>query len=81
MFLDGLNWSILLHRNIRFTECGNRLSHTGGERNWVQVVCNGGVASLMSWLYIMDCGCGEQPIDLIFNYRCSWLSLAVLGKL
>ncbi|KAK4325251.1 hypothetical protein Pmani_004209 [Petrolisthes manimaculis] len=53
----------------------------GGERNWVQVVCNGGVASLMSWLYIIDCGCGEQPINLLYNYRCSWLSLAVLGAL
>ncbi|XP_050717135.1 transmembrane protein 19-like isoform X1 [Eriocheir sinensis] len=53
----------------------------GGERNWVQVICNGGVASLISWFYIVDCGCGENPVDLIYNYRCSWLSVAVLGAL
>ncbi|XP_068248509.1 transmembrane protein 19 isoform X2 [Palaemon carinicauda] len=53
----------------------------GGERNWVQVLCNGGVASLMAWFYIMDCGCGENPIDMVYNYRCSWLSIAVLGAL
>lgn len=28
-----------------------------------------------------DCGCGENPVDLIYNYRCSWLSVAVLGAL
>ena len=53
---------------------------TGGRRNWVQVLCNGGVASLISWFYIVDCGCGENPVDLIYSYRCSWLSVAVLGK-
>ncbi|XP_042207279.1 transmembrane protein 19-like isoform X3 [Homarus americanus] len=53
----------------------------GGERNWVQVVCNGGVASLLALFYMMDCGCGEHPIDMIYNYRCSWLNLAVLGAL
>ncbi|XP_045136021.1 transmembrane protein 19-like isoform X1 [Portunus trituberculatus] len=53
----------------------------GGERNWVQVMCNGGVASLIAWFYIVDCGCGENPVDLIYSYRCSWLSVAVLGAL
>ncbi|KAK7060658.1 Transmembrane protein 19 [Halocaridina rubra] len=53
----------------------------GGERNWIQVLCNGGVASLMAWFHILDCGCGEKPIDLVYNYRCSWLSLAVMGAL
>lgn len=53
----------------------------GGERNWVQVVCNGGVASLMALFYMIDCGIGEHPIDLVYNYRCSWLSLAILGAL
>lgn len=37
------------------------------------------MASLISWFYIVDCGCGENPVDLIYNYRCSWLSVAVLG--
>ncbi|XP_037780926.1 transmembrane protein 19-like isoform X1 [Penaeus monodon] len=53
----------------------------GGERNWVQVVCNGGVASLLAWLFIVDCGCGENPVDLVYKYRCSWLSVAILGAL
>ncbi|CAL4066716.1 unnamed protein product [Meganyctiphanes norvegica] len=53
----------------------------GGQRNWVQIICNGGVASFLAWLYIVDCGCGEHPIDLVYNYRCSWLAVAVLGMI
>lgn len=53
----------------------------GGERNWVQVMCNGGVAFLLAWFHMVDCGCGENPIDLVYNYRCSWLNIAVLGAL
>ena len=52
----------------------------GGQRNWVQVLCNGGMAAQLAFLYILDLGCGERPIDFINDYRGSWLSLGVLGK-
>lgn len=51
----------------------------GGQRNWVQVVCNSGMAIHVALLYILDTGCGERPIDFSEDYRASWLGLALLG--
>lgn len=53
----------------------------GGQRNWVQVLCNGGMATQLALLYILDVGCGELPIDFNRFYRPSWLSIGVLGKM
>ncbi|XP_045498001.1 transmembrane protein 19 [Colias croceus] len=53
----------------------------GGERTWVQVLCNGGMATQLAILYIIDVGSSERPIDFIKDYRASWLSMGVLGVL
>uniref|UniRef100_T1GYT4 Transmembrane protein 19 n=1 Tax=Megaselia scalaris TaxID=36166 RepID=T1GYT4_MEGSC len=34
-----------------------------GQRNWIQVFCNSGVATLLAILYLIDCGSGEKPIN------------------
>lgn len=52
-----------------------------GRRNWIQVLCNGGMALLLSMLYLLDCGSGERPIDFSKNYRSSWLGIGILSKL
>ena len=52
----------------------------GGQRNWIQVLCNGGMASQLALLYLLDVGCGERPIDFVKDYRSSWLSMGILGK-
>ena len=52
----------------------------GGNRNWIQVLCNGGAPTLMAVLYIIDCGVGETPIDFDNAYHASMISMAVLGK-
>ena len=52
----------------------------GGQRNWIQVLCNGGMAAQLAILYLLDVGCGEQPIDFYNNYRASWLSIGIMGK-
>lgn len=52
----------------------------GGQRNWIQVLCNGGMASQLALLYLLDVGCGERPIDFVKDYRSSWLSIGILGK-
>ena len=52
----------------------------GGQRNWIQVLCNGGMASQLALLYLLDVGCGEKPIDFDKDYRSSWLSIGILGK-
>ncbi|XP_029651315.1 transmembrane protein 19 [Octopus sinensis] len=53
----------------------------GGQRNWVQVVCNGGVASEISLMYLIDIGMKEFPVDFVNHYQASWMSTAVLGAL
>lgn len=51
-----------------------------GRRNWLQVLCNTGMALQLAVLYIFDCGCGERPIDFRTNYRSSWLSIGVMSS-
>lgn len=51
----------------------------GGQRNWIQVLCNGGMATQLALLYLLDVGASEKPIDFVKNYRSSWLSVGVLG--
>ncbi|XP_045448107.1 transmembrane protein 19 [Melitaea cinxia] len=51
----------------------------GGQRNWVQVLCNGGMATQLALLHLLDVGATERPIDFVHNYRASWLSVGVLG--
>lgn len=51
-----------------------------GKRNWLQVLCNTGMALQLAVLYIIDCGCGERPIDFKSNYRSSWLSIGVMAS-
>lgn len=53
----------------------------GGQRTWVQVLCNGGMPTQLALLYLLDVGCGEHPIDFDKNYRSSWLSIGILGIL
>ncbi|XP_046965640.1 transmembrane protein 19 [Vanessa cardui] len=51
----------------------------GGQRNWIQVLCNGGMATQLGLLYLLDVGASERPIDFVNDYRASWLSIGVLG--
>ncbi|KAH0949612.1 hypothetical protein HN011_006047 [Eciton burchellii] len=51
----------------------------GGQRNWIQVLCNGGMATQLALLYLLDIGSGERPIDFDKEYRSSWLSIGILG--
>jgi uncharacterized membrane protein len=57
------------------------LSDAGGQRNWIQVVCNGGTATVFSFLYMLEAGCREKPIDFRTSYYESTYALAVLGAL
>jgi hypothetical protein len=38
------------------------------------------MATQLAFLYILDSGCGERPINFVKDYRASWLGLGVLGK-
>ncbi|CAD7005996.1 transmembrane protein 19 [Ceratitis capitata] len=50
-----------------------------GQRNWVQVLCNSGMATQLAILYLIDCGSCERPINFTDEYRSSWLGLAVMS--
>ena len=39
-------------------------SFPGGQRDWVQVMCNGGVASTAAMFYLLSAGMGELPLRL-----------------
>lgn len=51
----------------------------GGQRNWLQVLCNGGVAAYLGVIYFIESGSGEHAIDFRHHYRQSWLSIAILS--
>ncbi|XP_054656605.1 transmembrane protein 19 [Dunckerocampus dactyliophorus] len=53
----------------------------GGQRNWVQVFCNGGVPTELALLYMIEVGPGEIPIDFGRQYTASWMCLSLLGAL
>ena len=55
--------------------------YSGGQRNFVQVLCNGGVAVAASVFYLVDVGCREQPIDFAHKFNASIISVAVLGSI
>ena len=53
-----------------------------GQRNWVQVICNGGIAAEFSLLYLIERGnAGEIPINFQSNYDSSWWAISVLAAL
>lgn len=53
-----------------------------GQRNWTQVVCNGGVAGQMALLYLMERGTGgEIAVNFTYDYSSSWFAMAVLGAI
>lgn len=53
----------------------------GGQRNWAQVLCNGGMAAEFALVLLMDSGVGEYVIDFREAYNSSWLCVSVLGCL
>lgn len=56
--------------------------HSGGQRDWTQVFCNGGVATVAAALYIRDVGFGERALDLFCEPHPSTLfALACLSSL
>lgn len=55
---------------------------TGGRRNWIQVVSNGGVGLELAILMLIEKGpANEMPINFSYDYFPSWLSIAFLGSM
>ncbi|XP_041936307.1 transmembrane protein 19 [Alosa sapidissima] len=53
----------------------------GGQRNWIQVLCNGGIPTELALLYMIEVGSGEIPVDFGKQYSASWICLSLLGAL
>lgn len=55
------------------------------QRTWIQVVCNGGISSLLSLLYILEKGGSgsgtEYPVNFTQDYNSSWFAMSVLGAI
>lgn len=52
----------------------------GGQRNWITVLCTGGVATQLALLYLLDVGSGERPVDFNKEFQSSWISMGLLGN-
>ncbi|XP_074595145.1 transmembrane protein 19 [Brevipalpus obovatus] len=51
-------------------------------RNWLQVVCNGGIALQFALFYILERGIAEEtPINFKQDYHASWFAMAVMGSI
>lgn len=53
----------------------------GGQRNWVQVFCNGAVPTELALLYMIESGPGEMPVDFSKQPTASWMCLSLLAAL
>lgn len=52
-----------------------------GRRNWIQVISNGGVGMEISILLLIEKGpANELPINFLYDYFPTWLSIAFLGS-
>jgi uncharacterized protein (TIGR00297 family) len=55
-----------------FKECG--------QRNWIQVLCNGGVGGFLAIFHLLEVGVGEYPIDFENFYYASILGVAIMSS-
>lgn len=55
-----------------FKECG--------QRNWLQVLCNGGVGGFLAICHLLEVGVGERPIDFERFYFASILGTAIMAS-
>ncbi|XP_078000260.1 transmembrane protein 19-like [Glandiceps talaboti] len=53
----------------------------GGQRTWHQVVCNGGIATELAIIFMLDNGSREQILDFDHQYTSTWLCLSVLSTI
>lgn len=52
----------------------------GGQRNAMQVFCNGGIAVIISLLYMSEVGCSERPVDFSKDYTAAVLITSLIGS-
>lgn len=53
----------------------------GGQRNWTQVLCNGGPQALFCLLYLLNFGITEHGLDMKNHFWETTLILSVMGYL
>lgn len=51
----------------------------GGQRNWAQVLCNGGMAMVLAAFHLVECGAGARPVDFQTRYVSSWTGIGVMA--
>ena len=51
----------------------------GGQRNWLQVLCNGGMALELSLLYLLDLGSADLPVVFRWGVRYSTFCSAAVS--
>ncbi|BFY97413.1 hypothetical protein BsWGS_00453 [Bradybaena similaris] len=53
----------------------------GGQRNWIQVISNGGPAAILAIFYVWEVGSVDLPVDFSNRYAASWYAVAVMSAI
>lgn len=95
-FIETLSNMCMIATTIAFFMAGTRAtkykralkefddqdSQSGGRRNWIQVISNGGVGMEIAILLLIEKGpANELPINFPDDYFPTWLSIAYLGSM
>ncbi|XP_071792179.1 transmembrane protein 19-like [Asterias amurensis] len=52
----------------------------GGQRDWLQVVCNAGIPMSLAIIYLIDSGFRDLPLDFSRRYDTTWTALALMSS-
>ncbi|XP_038048871.1 transmembrane protein 19-like [Patiria miniata] len=51
----------------------------GGQRDWLQVISNGGIPTSLAIIYVVDSGFRDLPLDFRSRYDTTWTALALMS--
>lgn len=95
-FVETLSNMCMMATSITFFLAGTRATkfkksakqfdvddiQSGGRRNWIQVISNGGVGMEIAILSLIEKGpANEMPVNFLYDYFPSWLAIAFLGSM
>jgi len=78
-FLALLAFFISSSKAVRYRHLVTQSGGQEAPRTWLQVLCHGVMATILSLLYVLDVGSADLPVDFRHHYRASWLGVGVLG--
>jgi hypothetical protein len=78
-FLALLAFFISSSKAVRYRHLVTQSGGQEAPRTWLQVLCHGVMATILSLLYVLDVGSADLPVDFRHHYRASWLGVTTLA--